>query len=313
MTGVPHILATSVESDEVDVAPAPMVALRPGERVGLLAGWGRLPIVFAETANRLGMQVHCRGVSGMADPNLANVCQTYRDIGIARIGEAIRYFRKHDVQRVVMAGKVEKRVLFRPSRILKLLPDWTTLKLWYVLCRGNRKDDSLLLALVHVFAEAGMDFSSPLDICPELLVKHGFLNRLRPSTSQWSDIRFGWQLAREMGRLDVGQTVCVNEAAVIAIEAIEGTDECIRRAGSLCRRGFTVVKVAKPDQDMRFDVPTVGTQTIETIHRAGGKVLAIEAGKTILLDEDQVLDLADRYRIAVVALHAEEMECRVAV
>ncbi len=285
----------------------------PLERVGLLAGWGRLPIVFAETARNLGLEVYCRGVSGMADPTLKHVCHAYRDIGVARIGEAIRYFRRHQVQRVVMAGKVEKRVLFHPLRILKLLPDWTTLKLWYVLCRGNRKDDSLLLAIIREFARAGMDFGSPLDICPELLVKHGFLNRLRPSTSQWSDIRFGWHLAREMGRLDIGQTVCVSEAAVIAVEAIEGTDECIRRAGSLCRRGFTVVKVAKPDQDMRFDVPTVGTQTIETIHKAGGKVLAIEAGKTILLDEERVLDLADRYRIAVVAMCADEMECKVAV
>lgn len=283
------------------------------QRVGLLAGWGRLPIVFAETAQGLGLDVYCRGVSGMADPQLADICHAYKEIGIARVGEAIRYFQRRHVDRVVMAGKVEKRVLFHPRRILKLLPDWTTLKLWYVLCRGDRKDDSLLLALIRVFAEAGIDFGSPLDICPELLVRHGFLNRQRPTTSQWSDIRFGWQLAREMGRLDIGQTVCVSESAVIAVEAIEGTDECIRRAGQLCRRGFTVVKVAKPDQDMRFDVPTVGTQTIEMIHKAGGKVLAIEAGKTILLDEERVLDMADRFRIAVVALHADEMECTLSV
>ena len=128
----------------------------------------------------------------------------------------------------------------------------------------------------------------------------------RPSTSA-NDIRFGWDLAREMGRLDVGQTVVVNDTAVIAVEAIEGTDRCIRRAGELCRRGFTVVKVAKPSQDLRFDVPTIGVETIKTMHEAGGKVLAIEAGMTIILKPQEVAELADKFGIAVVAVNAEEL------
>ncbi|MCA9111709.1 MAG: LpxI family protein, partial [Planctomycetaceae bacterium] len=141
--------------------------------------------------------------------------------------------------------------------------------------------------------------------------KHGFLTSRKPSPNQWKDVRFGWSLAKEMGRLDIGQTVVVNDTAVIAIEAIEGTDECIRRAGELCRRGgFTVVKVAKPQQDMRFDVPTVGVQTIQTMHEAGARVLAIESGMTILLDEPEVLELANRFGIAIVSLNAEELHLR---
>ena len=145
-------------------------------------------------------------------------------------------------------------------------------------------------------------FESALDLCPELLVRPGVLTRRRPTAAEEADIAFGWELAKEMGRLDVGQSVAVKERAVLAVEAIEGTDRAIARAGELCRAGgFVVVKVAKPQQDMRFDVPTVGCSTIETLHRAGGRVLAIEAGKTIVLDQDETVALADRYGITIVA------------
>src|SRR5205823_3779077 len=146
-------------------------------------------------------------------------------------------------------------------------------------------------------------FESALDLCPELLVQPGVLTRRRPTAAEEKDIQFGWDLAREMGRLDVGQSVAVKERAVLAVEAIEGTDRAIARAGELCRAGgFVVVKVAKPQQDMRFDVPTVGCATIETMHRARGRVLAIEAGRTIVLDQRQTIALADRYGITIVAL-----------
>jgi DUF1009 family protein len=144
-------------------------------------------------------------------------------------------------------------------------------------------------------------------------VKHGFLTHRRPTPAQWNDIKFGWEMAKELGRLDIGQTVVVSDQAVIAAEAIEGTDACIRRAGTLCRRGkFSVVKVAKPQQDMRFDVPTIGTQTIQTIREAGGRVLAIESAKTILLDEGAVIEMADKFGIAIVALNADELRLRLA-
>jgi hypothetical protein len=147
-----------------------------------------------------------------------------------------------------------------------------------------------------------MDFDSALNVCPELLAQPGVLTRRHPSRGEEQDIAFGWELAKEMGRLDVGQSVVVKERAVLAVEAIEGTDKAILRAGELCPAGgFTVVKVAKPQQDMRFDVPTIGPATIANLHKAGGRVLAIEAHKTIVIDHDETVALANRLGITIVA------------
>ncbi|MCA8996163.1 MAG: UDP-2,3-diacylglucosamine diphosphatase LpxI [Planctomycetaceae bacterium] len=284
---------------------------RQGEPIGLLAGWGRFPVVFAESAQRQGYSVQCIGIEGMAPDELGEVCDTYHTAPLARIGTAIRFFKKRQVRSAVMAGKVEKRVLFDPLRFWNLLPDFRTLHMWMRYCTENKKDDTLLLAVIREFERDGISFRSALDFCPEILVKHGFLTKRQPTPAQWKDIHFGWTLAKEMGRLDVGQTVVVNDTAVIAIEAIEGTDECIKRAGLLCRRGgMTVVKVAKPNQDMRFDVPTVGVQTIQTMREAGARVLAIESSMTILLDEPEVLKLADKLGITIVSLKAEELQLR---
>jgi DUF1009 family protein len=164
------------------------------------------------------------------------------------------------------------------------------------------RDDSLLRTVVEEFASEGIRFMSITDCAPELLVHEGQLSRLGPTAWQQKDIEFGWQMAKEMGRLDIGQSVAVKDQAVLAVEAVEGTDECIRRAGTLCKAGgFTLVKVAKPQQDMRFDVPTIGLGTLETLHTAGGKVLAVEADRTIFLDQDAVIDYANRNGLVVVA------------
>jgi len=291
-----------------------LISAKPGNanRIGLLAGGGRFPVEFAHAATREGHEVVCIGIAGMASPDLADICRSFRQIPLGRIGAAIRHFKRRRVARAVMAGKIEKRVLFDPFRVLRLLPDWRTLHMWYAYARENRKDDTILLAVIREFERDGITFESALDYAPELLVNHGFLTRRRPTAAQWDDIRFGWDIAKEMGRLDVGQSIVVNDKAVIAVEAVEGTDECIRRAGQLCRRGgFTVVKVAKPQQDMRFDVPTVGVGTLRTMQAAGGRVLAVESEKTIVLDRDEFVALADKLGIAIVALNAQELALRV--
>ncbi len=286
---------------------------RPSEPIGLLAGWGRFPIVFAQTAREQGFSVHCLGIEGMASPELGDVCDHFSTAPLARLGKAIRYFRRRNITSAVMAGKVEKRVLFDPFRLVRLLPDWRTLHMWFRYCRENKKDDTLLLAVIREFARDGIHFESALTFCPELLVKHGFLTSRQPTATQWKDILFGWEIAKDMGRLDIGQTIVVNDTAVIAVEAIEGTDECIRRAGLLCRRGgMSVIKVAKPNQDMRFDVPTIGLQTIQTMRESGARVLAIESGMTILLDEAEVVALADKLGICIVSIKSDEMRLRIA-
>jgi len=283
-----------------------------GQRVGLLAGAGRFPIMFAEAARQAGHSVHCVGVEGLVPEELRDLCDGFEYTSLAKIGRAIRLFRRAKIKSVVMAGKIEKTALFDRWRWVKLMPDWRTIHLAFNYL-SNKKDDTLLLAVIKEFERDNIHFESALKFCPELLVKHGFLTQRKPTSAQWNDIRFGWEMAKEMGRLDIGQSVVVCDTAVIAVEAIEGTDNCIRRAGELCKRGgFTVVKVAKPQQDMRFDVPTIGLKTIQTMYEAGGRVLAVEAGMTILLDQQEVFDLADKLGIAIVSVKADEMALRIA-
>src|SRR5438105_2866047 len=269
--------------------------------IGLLAGSGRFPVLFAERARELGLRVVCVGVRHEASAELAGLVERFYWSGVARMGRMIRCFKREKVVRIMMAGKIRKTVMHTPWRILTLLPDWRTIRLWYRRRRDNR-DDTLLLRLIEEFAVDGMRFESALELCPDLLAASGVLTRRKPGPREKNDIDFGWQLAKEMGRLDVGQSVAVKERAVLAVEAIEGTDQAIARAGDLCRSGdFVVVKVAKPKQDMRFDVPTIGLSTIETMARAGGRVLAIEAGKTIIIDEKDTVALAERCGITIVA------------
>jgi DUF1009 family protein len=287
----------------------PTTSQRP---LGLIAGSGRFPIVFAQAARRQGQRVFGIGVEGMASDELAQHCDEYATGRLGRIGRGIRLFRRAGVRSIVMAGKIEKTVLVRPYLFWRVLPDWRTLHMWFRYATRDKKDDTLLLAVIREFERDNLIFESALKFCSELLVKHGFLTRRKPTPAQWKDINFGWELAKEMGRLDVGQSVMIKDTAVLAIEAIEGTDNCIRRAGELCRKGgFTVVKVAKPDQDMRFDVPAIGMQTIHTMHEAGARVLAVESDKTIILDQEAVLRLAEQYGISIVALNAQEMQLRI--
>ncbi len=270
--------------------------------IGLLAGSGRFPILFAEAAKRQGLKVACVGLQYEASPILRELCDSYEEVGLSKLGGMIRSFKRRGAAEVVMAGKVTKSVMHTPLRAIRLCPDLRMIRFWYGRLR-DKKDDSILLGVIAEFAKDGMTFTSALDYCPELLVKDGVLTRRGPSASELKDIEFGWMLAKEMGRLDVGQSVAVKEQAALAVEAIEGTDRCIERAGQLCKAGgWTLVKVAKPQQDMRFDVPTIGVTTIENLHRAGARVLAIEAGKTIVIDQPDVVSLADKHGLAIVAI-----------
>jgi UDP-2,3-diacylglucosamine hydrolase len=279
-------------------------SLHQSPPIGLLAGSGRFPIHFAEAARRQGLAVACVGIQYEASDELKDLCTTFDTVGVAKMGRMIRTFRRRGVKQIVMAGKVTKNVIYTPWRVVQLCPDLRTIQWWYRRSRVDNRDDSLLLSVIAEFERDGMTFASALDYCPELLVKDGILTRRVPTASERQDIEFGWTMAKEMGRLDVGQSVAIKEKATLAIEAIEGTDRCIERAGQLCRAGgWTLVKVAKPQQDMRFDVPTVGTTTIENLRKAGAKVLAIEADKTIVIDQADVVALADRYGIAIIAVH----------
>ena len=274
--------------------------------VGLIAGWGRYPIVIAQALKAQGAAVHCISVAGHANADLASLCDTHCEMGVAHVGRGIRHFKRLGVTRATMAGKIFKqKVLYSRFGWLSLLPDLRTICAFvptYLFRRRDRKDDTLIGIIVDEFAKDGIHMAPATDFAPELLIPAGVLSRRQPTASELADIAFGWQIAKDLGRHDVGQSVAVKGQAVIAVEAVEGTDECIRRAGTLCRQGgFAVVKVSKPQQDMRFDVPTIGTGTIETLVAARAKLLAIEADKTIVLDREEVVRLANKHGIALVA------------
>jgi UDP-2,3-diacylglucosamine hydrolase len=285
------------------------VLARP--RIGLLAGGGRFPFVVAEAARRQGAEVVCVALRDHADPEIETAVDRIYWMGLGKLGRMIRAFQREGVTRATMAGKVHKVSLFAPFKLIRLLPDFHFLRWWFVRRRKrDNKDDSLLLDVIAEFDREGIHFGSALEICPELLVKAGCHTRRKPSPSELADVAFGWVHAKEMGRLDIGQSVVVKMKTVIAVEAVEGTDRCILRSGELCPRGgFTVVKVAKPQQDMRFDVPTVGPTTIENMKKAGGSMLAIETGRTILLDAEQTIAAADKAGITILSLsEAEALE-----
>ncbi|HVX12278.1 MAG TPA: UDP-2,3-diacylglucosamine diphosphatase LpxI [Pirellulales bacterium] len=288
---------------------APATAAGGAQRVGLMAGWGRYPLVIAEAMTRQGFEVYCLGVKGHADPALARACTAFDWIGLGKIGHACRHFVRHNVRSAVAAGKIHKHLLFQRCAVLKHLPDWRTVRTFYphfLLKRRDLRDDTLMTTMLNMFASDGITFFPPTDFAPELLVKQGQLTRRGPSEAQLRDIEFGWRLAKAIGHLDVGQSVAVKGETALAVEAVEGTDQCIRRAGDLCKQGgFTIVKVAKPQQDMRFDVPTVGLITLQTMLEARATCLAIEAGKTILVDEREVVRFADQHGIAIVAVSLE--------
>lgn len=278
------------------------------EPIGLVAGWGRFPIVFAQKARAVGKSVVCVGLKHEASSELESIVDQFQWCGPLQLGKMIRYFRRKGVHRMVFAGKVHKaKLLYRPWRLLQLIPDPRALIAWLKHRWGGNdaRDDTLTLAVIREFNRDGIEVDSALNLCPELLIPSGILTKRKPSSVEESDIHYGWDIARKMGEFDIGQSVVVKDGSVIAVEAIEGTDQAIARAGTLCRSGgFIVVKVAKPNQDMRFDVPTIGTSTIENIHKAKGRVLAIEAKKTIVLDLEDTVELANRYGITIVALES---------
>lgn len=276
-------------------------------KIGLVAGWGRFPIIVAEALKNQDYEVHCVGLKHHADASLREICDSFVVSGVAKLGAHIRYFRRAGVEKATLAGKLFKhRLLLNRFGWIALFPDLRTIRAFFpTFCLGqkNRNDDTILNVVVGEFAKSGITMAPATDFAPELLASAGTLTRRGPSAGEQQDIDFGWPLAKEMGRLDIGQSVTVKGRIALAVEAVEGTDACIRRAGELCvQGGFTLVKVAKPQQDMRFDVPTIGLGTIEALIAAGGKCLAIEAGKTIVVDQAEVVAFADRHGIAIVAI-----------
>ncbi|MEZ6134944.1 MAG: UDP-2,3-diacylglucosamine diphosphatase LpxI [Pirellulaceae bacterium] len=298
-------------SDLSRVGELPMDA--PGieaRKVGLLAGWGSFPVEVAERCVAEGHQVYVVAFKGHADPRLAQLATEIKWMGLLKIGGHMRFFDRVGVRQVAMAGKLFKeKILYHGCGWLAHLPDLTCYRILgdsFVTKRKDTRDDTLLTSVVRAYQRRGMNVLPVTSIAPQLLVEEGCLTRRAPSRSQLLDIHFGWPIARSMGGLDIGQSITVKDQNVLGVEAVEGTDALIARTGKLCPRGgFTLIKIAKPQQDMRFDVPTIGLRTVEQLAAAGGKVLAIEAERTILVDRQATIDFANRHGISIFSLRAE--------
>jgi len=272
--------------------------------VGLIAGGGRLPFLVAAGARRHGLRVVCVGLAGYVDEPLAGEVDTFYPVAVARPGSWLRKLRRHGVTRAVMVGRVTKSHLFTPRRILQYLPDWRAFRIFYWRLRGKSiQTDTLLSALADELAAGGVILENSTMYCQDSLAEPRVMTQRKPSSQVERDIEFGWPLAKKLGELDIGQAIAVKEQEVIAVEAIEGTAEMIKRAGQFCKAGgWTLIKTAKPKQDMRFDVPCVGPDTIRDLAAGGGRCLVIEAGKTLILDKSQTLDLANQLGVVVIGV-----------
>jgi hypothetical protein len=263
--------------------------------IGIIAGNGELPLLISREAKKSGKRVAICAIKGEADPVLEEIAEAFEWGRLGELGKVVKFFRAENVKDVVMAGKIRKTNLFKGE----VRPDFDMLQ---VLAKTlNHSDDSLLGGIANFLESKDIRLVDTTTLLTkDSLPDTGVLTKRKPSKQEALDIEYGWMLAKEMGRLDVGQTVVVKKQAVLAIEAIEGTDEAIRRGGVLGNGDVVVIKTAKPNQDMRFDVPTVGLGTLEAMIESQAVVLAIEAGKTIVLNKEELVKKADQNRITIV-------------
>jgi DUF1009 family protein len=264
-------------------------------RYGLIAGNGRFPFLVLEGARRAGVSLSVAAIREETDPSIESVAERVVWVGIGQLGKMIRFFKREGVEKAIMAGQVKHVQIFSGA-----LPDVRMLKMLLRLPRRNT--DALIGGVAQELSNEGIELIDSTFFLQDLLPQPGQLSRRAPDTRERGDIEYGLEVAHEIARLDLGQTIVVRARACVAIEAMEGTDSTVRRAGELARGRLTVVKVAKPEQDMRFDVPVVGTPTIQAMIEAGATCLCITAGKTLMFDREEMLRLADEKRIAVVAV-----------
>jgi DUF1009 family protein len=265
------------------------------KRIGIIAGNGTFPIAFARAAKEKGLQVIAVAHEGETLPELAQWVDGIFWVKVGQLGKLISIFKEQGVHDVLMAGGIKKTRLFKGG-----MPDLRGAALLAKML--YKKDDSILRAVATELESEGITVRESTLFLDNLLAPAGVLTKRRPSKDEQKDIEFGWHMAKEIGKLDIGQTVVVKDQAILAVEAIEGTDEAIRRGGRLCGEGAVVVKTCKPQQDRRFDLPAVGMQTIQTMQEVKASCLAVEAGKTIIFDQKAVAAEADRQGISIVVV-----------
>lgn len=265
------------------------------DRIGLIAGTGELPEILARQAAKYNIEVIAIALSKDSIPSLEPVCSKIFHLGVGQTSKIIKTFKTEKVSNVIMIGKVDKKVIFQ-TKIFDL-------KAINILRKIRLKDDkSLMIAVIDVLRSEGIECLDQSLFLKDLFPSKGVLTKRKPGKSEWKDIRYGFLIAKEMTRLEIGQTVVVKNQSIVAVEAMEGTDQTIMRGIKLAGKGAVIVKVSRPDQDFRYDLPTVGETTLSWLIKGKASILALEAGKTLFVNKEEMVKLADKYKISVVAL-----------
>lgn len=273
--------------------------------LGIIAGEGTFPILVARGARAAGMRVVVAGLSGSVWPEVEKECDVFKKVGVVRLGQWVRFLRKQGATETIMVGRVRKAQLYNRLTYLKYIPDLRTLSLLVRKVIRDKRDQTLLQSVADELEKEGFPLMDSTKYCPEHLATPGVMGKRSPTAAQWADIQFGYDLCCTISSLQIGQAMAISDRNVIAVEALEGTDRMIERAGELCRKGgWTLIKVSNTHEDMRIDVPTVGTTTIEKLRASGASCLVLTPGKTIMIDKPKVLELADQCKIAVVGYDA---------
>ncbi len=267
-------------------------------KFGLIAGNGKFPFLVVEGARKAGASLSVVAIKEETDKSIEQFAEKVLWVGIGQLGKMISFFKNEGVEKAIMAGQVKHVQIFSGA-----FPDWRMAKMLYNLPRRNT--DSLIGGIADELGKDGIELIDSTYFIEDQLVQNGVLSKRKPNDIEHGNIEYGLKIANEIARLDLGQTIVVRAKACVAVEAMEGTDAVIRRAGELAKGKLTVVKVAKPNQDMRFDVPVVGVPTINTMIAAGATCLCLTPNKTLMFDKEEMLKLADQHKICVIAVHSE--------
>ncbi len=264
-------------------------------KIGLIAGNGRFPIIFAENAKGMGLEVIAVAHRGETISGLEGFVDKTFWIRVGELGKLIKIFKNEGIKDVVMAGGIKKTRLFADIK-----PDLRSLMLLGRL--KNNNDDGILRAVASELEKEGIIVRESTIYLTSLLAQKGLMTKRRLTKGEMEDIEFGWEIAKEIGRYDIGQCIVVKKKTVLAVEAVDGTDETIRRGGRLGKEGALVIKACKPHQDLRFDIPAIGPDTISAMGEVSAVVLAVEAGKTVLLDKEEVIRIANESNISIIGV-----------
>lgn len=267
------------------------------ETIGLIAGGGQFPLLVAKGAAAQGHRVVAVFFKGHSSAEVSALVDESKELKLGQLSKLISFFQKNNVSKVVMAGTINKPKAF------DIRPDFRAAKLLFKL--ATKGDDVLLRTITQEFESEGMKVVGPHVYAPQLLTPAGLLTKCKPNKMERSDIAFGWKIARELGRLDIGQCVVVKEGVIAAVEAIEGTDAAIKRGCELGGKGCTVVKVFKPGQEDRVDMPSIGFKTVQGMKDLGATCLGVEAGKSLFFDLEKAIEYADKHGISIVGLTPE--------